>query len=295
VAYREAVAIVNSSSSNVRTVLLGGGYTLQRLAQRLSSEMFVITSREKSRCDAWRSHGWNACQVSLDDRQSLDRLFDTYSNIETIVDSVPPLHGVDDPSRGVRNVVASLSGHTVRRILYLSTTGVFGRRDGSIVDEESAPAPWNAQGEARWRSECAYRESACAVTAFRLPAIYGPDRGVAVSLRNGAYRMIGSGEIWTNRIHVEDLVTAIELALGTAHLPEVLCISDDRPAQAKEVVEYVCTREGLPWPTSISEEEALRMGAYTMLSNQRVRNDRMKAVLGISLRYPSYKEGFAVT
>ncbi len=294
-AYREVVAVMDSSASSVRTVLLGGGYTLQRVARLLPAETFVMTSREKARCDEWRTYGWNACQVSLDDPESLTRLLDTYLHIETIVDSVPPFRGVDDPSKGVRNVVRSLSGHHVRRIVYLSTTGVFGRRDGSIVDEDTAPAPWNAQGEARWRSECAYRESACEVTAFRLPAIYGPDRGVAVSLRNGTYRLIGSGEIWTNRIHVEDLASAIERALHTPHLPEVLCISDDRPAQAKEVVEYVCSREGLPWPPSITEDEALRMGAYTMLSNQRVRNDRMKAVLGIALKYPSYREGVVLT
>jgi nucleoside-diphosphate-sugar epimerase len=227
----------------------------------------------------------------VDDRNSVVKLFHEYPEIETVVDSVPPLHGHGDPTRGVESVVASLSDTKVKRVLYLSTTGVFGRRDGSIVDEESTPAPWNAQGEARWRSEQAYRESGRAVTAFRLPAIYGSDRGVLFSLRNGTYRLIGNGEIWTNRIHVEDLASAIELALGVADLPEVLCISDDRPAQAKEVVEYVCSREGLPWPASITEDEALRRGAYTMLSNQRVRNDRMKAVLGISLRYPSYREG----
>ncbi len=292
-AYREVVAVMGSAVPNVRTVLLGGGYTLQRVAERLPPETFVITSRDKERCDRWRRQGWNAYQVSLDDLESLKRLFDTYPEIDTLVDSVPPLHGVGEPSMGVRNVVAALSGHKVKRILYLSTTGVFGRRDGSVVDEETVPAPWNAQGEARWRSECAYRESACEVTAFRLPAIYGPDRGVAISLRNGTYRLIGDGEIWTNRIHVEDLATAIELALRSQHLPEVLCISDDCPAQAKEVVEYVCSREGLPWPSSISEDDALRRGAYTMLSNQRVRNDRMKAVLGISLRYPSYREGIS--
>lgn len=286
---------MRDSVRTVRTVLLGGGYTLQRVAERMSPETFVITSREKSRCDTWMTCGWHACQVSLDDRDSLKRLLDKYPEIDTIVDSVPPLHRSEDPSEGVRNVVASLEGRSVQRILYLSTTGVFGRRDGSVVNEATSPAPWNAQGEARWRSECVYRESSSRLTAFRLPAIYGPDRGVAVSLRNGTYRLIGSGAIWTNRIHVDDLAAAIERALGLAELPEVLCISDDHPAQAREVVEYVCSREGLPWPPSISEEEALRMRAYTMLSNQRVCNDRMKSILGISLRYPSYKEGFAST
>lgn len=282
---------MNRDLTDVRTVLLGGGYTLQRLAERLSPETFVITSRDKARCDSWQAQGWNACQVSLDDPGSLKQLFESYPEITTIVDSVPPLRGGGDPARGVRNVVSSLHGSKVQRILYLSTTGVFGRRDGSIVDEATAPAPWNPQGEARWLSEQEYRKSGRSVTAFRLPAIYGPDRGVLISLKRGAYRLIGSGETWTNRIHVEDLATAIELALGAPELPEVLCISDDHPAQAKEVVEYLCSREGLPWPPSISEQEAEQTGAYTMLSNQRVLNHLMKRTLGISLRYPSYREG----
>jgi nucleoside-diphosphate-sugar epimerase len=282
---------MNHTVADVRTVLLGGGYTLQRVAERLSPEAFVITSRDKSRCDSWRARGWNACQVSLDDPGSLEQLFTSYPELTTIVDSVPPLRGRGDPAAGVRNVVSALQGSKVRRILYLSTTGVFGRRDGSVVDEATTPAPWNPQGEARWLSEQEYRKSGRAVTALRLPAIYGPDRGVVFSLRNGTYRIVGSGETWTNRIHVEDLATAIERALGVPELPEVLCISDDQPAQAKEVVEYVCSRDGLPWPPSISGEEAERAGAYTMLSNQRVLNHAMKRVLGISLRYPSYKEG----
>jgi hypothetical protein len=74
-------------------------------------------------------------------------------------------------------------------------------------------------------------------------------------------------------------------------LPEVLCVSDDLPAQARDVVSFICERDGLPTPPSISEEEALRSGAYTMLSNQRIINRRLKELLALKLRYPSFREG----
>lgn len=286
------MALMGGVNERIKTVLMGGGYTLQRVAERLSAESFVITSRDSRRCAAWCARGWNACEVAIDNQGSLDRLFSSYPHIETVIDSVPPLHGDGDPVRGVRNVVASLRNTKLNRLVYLSTTGVFGRRDGAIVDEDTPPAPWNTQGEARWLAEQMYRDGGCNVTALRLPAIYGPDRGMLFSLRNGTYRLVGNGEIWTNRIHVEDLATAIVLILGAKIVPEVLCIADDRPAQAREIVEYVCGREGLPWPASTTEDEVLRMRAYTMLSNQRVCNKKMKAALGISLRYPSYREGF---
>lgn len=229
--------------------------------------------------------------VSLDDRGSLRNLFEDYPDIEAVVDSVPPMQSQSDPLLGVKNVVASLTNSKVRKVIYLSTTGVFGRRDGSVVDEKSIPAPWNLQGESRWKAEQVYRESSSRVTALRLPAIYGPDRGVLHSMRKGTYRLIEGGEIWTNRIHVHDLAQAIVLALQTENVPEVLCISDDYPSRAKDVAGFICAREGLPCPQSITKEEAERAGAYTMLSNQRVSNEMMKKVLGIQLRYPSYREG----
>jgi nucleoside-diphosphate-sugar epimerase len=179
--------------------------------------------------------------------------------------------------------------------MYLSTTGVFGVRDGSVVNEDTPPRPWNPQGEARYVSELAYRESARAVTALRLPAIYGPDRGIHVSLRAGSYRLVDDGSSWSNRIHVDDLATVLYCAALfplDRPLPPVLCVADDEPTQARDVVRYICEREGIPFPASISQEEVLRAGGYTMLSSQRVQNGLMKQVLGVELQYPSFKSLF---
>jgi nucleoside-diphosphate-sugar epimerase len=104
--------------------------------------------------------------------------------------------------------------------------------------------------------------------------------------------MVGAGDAWTNRIHVEDLSRIILRAIEVPEVPEVLCVSDDCPALARDVVEYTCQRLGVPIPQSVSEEEVLRQGAYTMLSNQRIQNALLKRVLNIQLLYPSYREGF---
>ena len=276
-------------------LLLGGGYTLQRVAELLPSESFVITSRNAETCAQWKARGWNACQVDLENRASLGSLFAIHPGIRTVVDSVPPVRGGGDPAVGVKNLLSVIKSKQLERIIYLSTTGVFGVRDGSVVTEETPPAPWNPQGQARLTSENAYREGGIPFTAFRLPAIYGFDRGLVFSIRNGGYRIVGDGSSWSNRIHVEDLARVIVAAVNVGDLPPVLCVSDDEPAQALEVARFICERERLPIPGSVSADDVLKAGGFTMLSNQRVRNDLMKKILGIRLLYPTYREGFYPT
>ena len=272
--------------------LIGGGYTLQHVAKLLPPQSFVMTSRSSETCATWRAHGYTAHQVSLEDKRSIEDLFATYPSLRVVVDSVPPIRSSSDPALGVKNLCDVIKAAHVTRVIYLSTTGVFGGRDGRVITEETPPSPWNAQGEARWLSECAYRDHGIPMIALRLPAIYGPDRGLVHSLRQGSYRLVGKGEMWTNRIHVSDLARIIERTISVADVPPVLCVSDDCPAQAQEVAEFVCAREGLPLPGFVSEEEVLRAGAFTMLSNQRVQNALLKKVLDIKLQYPSYREGF---
>lgn len=288
------MAVVESAKPTI--LLLGGGYTLQRVAALLPKGSFVITSRELSRCQEWRALGWCAESASLEDSESVERVFHKYPSIEVVVDSVPPLRS-GDATRGSQAVVHGMVQSSVRRVIYLSTTGVFGVRDGSQVDEATPPAPWNPQGAARLACEEVYRAGAqqrpgVRSVALRLPAIYGADRGVAFSIREGTYRLIDQGEQWTNRIHVDDLARVIVACIEyRGDLPSVLCVSDDSPTRARDVATYICEREGLSLPASISSQEALARGAYTMLSNQRISNARMKATLNITLKYPSFREG----
>ncbi len=276
-----------------RVALIGGGYALQALAETLPQGSFVITSRSAETCGEFRARGWLAAQLDLTDRASVASFAAAHPGLSAAVDSVPPLRGAPDPALGVRHLIEALEGTEISRIIYLSTTGVFGVRDGSWVSESTPAAPWHDQGRARLRCEETYRAGRIPSCAFRLPAIYGPGRGLLQAIRAGTYSLIGSGAAFTNRIHVRDLAAALKKALSCEELPAVLCVADDSPAPASEVAAFVCAQEGLPAPPSITEEEALRRGAFTMLSNQRISNAEMKRVLGLVLSYPSYREGFA--
>lgn len=281
----------------VSTILLGGGYTLQRVAEKLHAGSFVITSRKQEQCQEWRQRGWKAEVADVENLDSLKRVFERYTAARVLVDSVPPLRA-GRAVAGVEAVIKALRTSSIERVIYLSTTGVFGGREGQFVNELTAPAPWNEQGQARLDCEKAYRAARetgarfCS-TSLRLPAIYGTDRGLVQSLRSGTYRMVDDGRLWTNRIHVEDLAEVIARAIRLVTLPEVLCVSDDEPALARDVVEFVCNTYGLSLPGSISSQECISRGAYTMVSNQRVANRQMKELLGITLRYPTYREGMS--
>ena len=277
--------------------LVGGGYTLQRVAKLLDPHFFVMTSRQEEQCALWRSRGWNSAVLDLEKPETIEAFLARYPSLQVVVDSVPPLHTVQ-PDTGVKNLVERLEHSSIRKVLYLSTTGVFGVRDGSEVNEDTPANPWNEQGRARFVSEEGYRSwqragGSRSFTALRLPAIYGADRGIVHALRRGSYRLVGDGSAWTNRIHVDDLARIIAKAIDV-DLPPVLCVSDDCPARARDVVAFVCDRENLGFPRSISESDALAARSYTMLSNQRVNNARMKQLLGITLHYPSYREGMSV-
>ena len=285
------MAVANESP---HCLLLGGGYTLQRLAAIMPKGSFVITSRSRERCAAWISQGWFAETLSIDDSERLAQILGRYPSIKVIVDSVPPLRE-GDPVRGVSSVVSCVQSSQISRLLYLSTTGVYGVLDGSVVDESTPCNPHSPGGRARKSSEDLYRSLSrtCNVTVLRLPAIYNFDRGLRSAICSGRYRIIGDGSQWTNRIHVDDLVEIIRLSITfPGILPDVLCVSDDSKATASEVAAFICEREGLPMPESITREEAIAQGLHTMLSNQRVDNSLMKRILGVALRYPSYREGF---
>jgi nucleoside-diphosphate-sugar epimerase len=284
-----------NSPARVSTVLLGCGYTLRRLAAILPEGTTVLTSRSPGRVEGWIEEGFSASVVDTQNRTHLSELLKQYPDVHTIVDSVPPQFGDPEtsPNLGVRNLLSAIAGTSVERIVYLSTTGVFGVEDGSPVDEATPARPSNPRSLARLEAEDLYRSGSVSSVVLRLPAIYGPGRGIGLSLRDGTYRLVESGSRWSNRIHVHDLVEVLaRITMGSElRIPPLLCVTDDRPARSSEVVRHYCQTLGLPHPREISLDEAVGRGMHTLLSNQRVSNRLMKSLLGVTLRYPSYVEG----
>ena len=183
---------------------------------------------------------------------------------------------------------------------YLSTTGVYGNRDGGWVDEDTAPAPTSARAQRRVAAERDW--SACgapSVDIFRLAGIYGPGRSMFDDLREGtARRVVKPGHLFS-RIHRDDIAHGVLAALQQSPQPgtRIFNFTDDEPAASADVVVEAARLAGVPPPAAVPFDEAAPrmspMGLSFWSENRRVANAKTKAALGIAWRYPTYREGLA--
>ena len=182
---------------------------------------------------------------------------------------------------------------------YLSTTGVYGDRQGGWVDEND-DAPLEKllrRSAARRRCEQAWLASGWPVQVFRLPGIYGPGRNPMGNLRRGESRLVHKrGQVFC-RIHVDDIVGAVLhcLALPAEERPALLNVVDQQPAPSSEVISYAAHLLGCSLPDYQDFEaiaaELSPMALSFWRDNRRVSNRRLTQQLGYKLLYPSYREG----
>jgi nucleoside-diphosphate-sugar epimerase len=182
---------------------------------------------------------------------------------------------------------------------YLSTTGVYGDHGGGWVDEATPAAPAQPRSVARLAAERAWQalgtKTGAAVDIFRLPGIYGPGRSPVDQVKAGTARRIDKpGQVFS-RIHVTDLAHAVVTAMARGGRGSLYNIADDLPESSAQVMAFACKLLGVPAPPLVSWAEAepslTAMARSFYAENRRVRNERMKRELGITLRYPTYREG----
>lgn len=175
---------------------------------------------------------------------------------------------------------------------YLSTTGVYGDHNGAWVDETTLVDPSTKRGQIRARAENQWLESTLPVHVFRLAGIYGPGRGPFAKLRNGTARLIlKPGQVF-GRIHVEDIAQALFASTEKPNPPRIYNITDDEPAAPEDILAYAAELLGmeLPEPVAFEDADMTPMARSFYAECKRVHNDRMKEELGVSLKYPGYRE-----
>ncbi len=179
---------------------------------------------------------------------------------------------------------------------YLSTTGVYGDHDGGWVDENTPLAPTTQRGRLRQEAEAAWQAiPGLPLHIFRLAGIYGPGRGPFAKVRAGrARRIIKPGQVFS-RIHVEDIAQVLAASMRAPDPGAIYNLCDDDPAPPQDVIGFAAELLGLPLPEAVNFEDAemSQMARSFYAESKRVRNDRIKDDLGITLRYPSYREGLA--
>ena len=174
--------------------------------------------------------------------------------------------------------LAKLLRHA-RAVSYVSTTGVYGDATGTIDDT----TPVSASPSPRLDAEAAYRE--IGGTVLRAPGIYGPDRGMHVRVVSGLHKLPGAGDNVISRIHVDDLA-ALLLASSSVR-GRTFVVGDREPAKQRDVVSWIRAEYGCAMPPSVPPEEVHE----SLRRNRRVDASGILKELGVTLRYPTYREG----
>ncbi len=180
---------------------------------------------------------------------------------------------------------------------YLSTTGVYGDTGGEWVSEAAWLKPTGERQKRRVEAERGwlnlYRQYGVPMHLFRLAGIYGPGRSAIDSVRDGTARRVDKpGQVFC-RIHVEDIARTLRASMARPTLGAVYNVADDLPSPSHEVVEYACRLLGVEPPPLIpfDQAEMSPMAASFYADCRRVKNDRIKRQLGVTLAYPDYRAG----
>lgn len=238
----------------------------------------------------------------FDGQTPLDNALDLLTDVSHMLISIPPQKDIGDPVLHHHGAhIAQLKN--LKWLGYLSTTGVYGDHDGGWVDEETAPSPTSSRGAQRLAAEQGWlklwEEHQVPVHIFRLgsiygPSIYGPGRGQHAQLVKGTAKKILKSGQYFSRIHVEDIAQALTASLTHPDPGRIYNLVDNHPTHPEDVLDYVCDLMGRPHlpEITIDDTQVSPMMRSFYSENKRVRNGRMVKELGVTLKYPSYREGF---
>lgn len=186
---------------------------------------------------------------------------------------------------GLRHVIAALDAVALKRVLFVSSTAVYGEAGGAWVDEETPPDPPGFNGAVLWEAERWLAAQPFTGIALRLAGLYGPGRLQLIErLRSGAASVPRAQTHWANRLHVEDAAAAIAHLLALSD-PQALYIgADDTPLPIDVLYDHLAALAGAPRPAEGP--------APTGIGSKRLSNARLRAS-GWALRWPDARDGYA--
>lgn len=265
-----------------KVLIAGCGDVGNALAKRLLAEgcdVWGVRRRVEALADGvrpWRIDLMNDPRSFGTPPAAFDYLFYTASADRREEDAYRAIY-VD----GLRNLWTALRDARckLRRVLFTSSTAVYGQSKGEWVDENSATEPQGFNGRILLEAEAVVREAPEEGISLRLSGIYGPGRTRLVrKVWSGQATATGS---WTNRIHVDDCAGALHHLMRAENPHSLYLGSDDRPATTAEVVTWLSNELRVPTPPNAEAEQL----------NKRCRTSRLRES-GYRFAYPTYREGY---
>lgn len=279
-------------------LIVGAGDVARRTLPMLIGRyrLFAVL-RDPAQRAFWREHGVHPILADLDQPHDLRRL----AGLADVVlhFAPPPAHGARD-TRTRRLLAALARGKSLpQRLVYVSTSGVYGDCGGARVTESRPLRPCTQRAQRRADAERELRRfgrrCGTCVSVLRAPGIYAAERLPVDRLRNGIEALRAEDDVFTNHIHADDLAAAMCAALRYGRPNRCYNASDDSALKMTDYFDLVADRFGLPRPPRITRAEAEVRLPATQLSfmseSRRLDNQRLKSELRVRLRYPTVADG----
>jgi nucleoside-diphosphate-sugar epimerase len=283
-------------------LLIGCGDIAQRAAPWLVKRFKVFALlRDPAQASTWRTLGCTPLIGDLDHPKTLKRL----RGIANHVLHLAPPQNTGDRDTRTQHLLLALGGKTLNkpgslpaRLVYVSTTGVYGDCRGEEIDETRPTAATTARALRRVDAEQQLRiwgrETGCTITILRAPGIYAGDRLPLERIQRGTPALRSEEDVFSNHIHADDLAHACCLALFRGKAGRAINVVDDSDLKMGDYFDAVADAYRLAKPPRISKVELEQQLSPVQLSfmseSRRIGNHRLKQELRLKLQYPTIQD-----
>ena len=278
----------------LKFIFFGAGYCSKYIIPLLPKNYEIICTHNlkiKSTSDDFK---YNIKRICFNDFLKKKEIL--LKGTSFILNSIPPTEKGDVVINNLKDDILK-NKEKLKWFGYFSSTSVYGNYDGGWVDENSKLSPKTSRGILRKTSEIKhlnlFRLFDLPIHVFRLPGIYGPDRSVFDKIKNDELTEIVKKDHFFSRIYVEDIGSAICKSINKPTPGEIFNLADDMPSESFEVVRYAANLKKISKIKTLSfDDPKLNEKVRSFyFDNKRVRNLKIKKILGWTPKYGNYKLG----
>lgn len=281
-----------------RLLIVGCGDVGLRAVKRLLPAFHIYAlTRNPARADELRGMGITPIVGDLDRPETLAKL----AGLAHCVMHFAPPQNEGEVDHRTHHLLAALDRGEIlpQRLVYISTTGVYGNCDGEWVAETHPTRPATARARRRLSAESQLRQwgirQGVTVSILRVPGIYARDRLPLKRLHSGLPTLVREEDSYTNHVHADDLARIAAAAVFRGRPGRVYNAADDSNIKMGDWFDLLATRHNLPKPRRVTRAEAQAQMPENLLSflneSRRVSNRRVKRELRVKLAYPDVDAG----